>query len=98
MAIEGQVPIVELIDRRFEGSVRLVIGLVEFIKRVRPTRGRGRCGEGGEGEHECDKGCETHSDDERVIERQGKANNELQGLNTLRVCPRLDLAAHRDGY
>ena len=82
VAIEGQAYVTELIDRRLEGRVCLGIGLVVFIKRVRLTRGG--CGERCEGENACDKGCEAHDDDdERVVERQGKVNNELQGLNTL---------------
>ena len=75
----------ELTDRRFEGRVRLGKGLVEFGKRGKNlTRERGRCGEGCEGERECDKGCKAHDDDDewvvkRVVKDWGKRIMSFKG-------------------
>ena len=70
VAIEGQgpCPLVELIDDRTDGRDRIEIGQVIIRKpNTRLTRGKGRCGEGCEGEHKCDKGCEVHDDDDEGV-------------------------------
>ena len=57
---------VDAIERSSQGRSELEPQRVELLRHITPRvtlRGSGRRGEGCEGEHECDKGCEVHDDD-----------------------------------